>query len=367
MKKLFLLLSASALVFNAQAQTPQKKNVAVIGKITANWCPPCGGWGWNLNDEMLTNHSGNAVGMSMYSSTRQDGGNEHFQNQAAYDLASKITLNGYPSFSVNLMDLSQQNTNPNNTINTAGIKSDAADSITKFAAANVVASTGMTYSIVGNTVTVKTKTKFWEAANGTYKVAVYLIEDGAMAQQAGKTGTVSHHNVLRGSMSASTWGEQIATGAIAKDDEFDKTFTFDLTSSITPNYADQPSTWDKTILVPFAVIYKVNGSNHQYVNGSRHIDFETSVSNIQNVNNLAIFPNPATTTTTVSFDSDKATEATILVTDAIGKIVHNSGAVNVSSGRYFYNIETANMAAGLYNVTIKTQDGVLSQKLSVVK
>lgn len=367
MKKLLLLLSASVLVMNANAQTPQKKNVAVIGKITANWCPPCGAWGWDLNSLLLSTHASNAVGLNIYSSTRTDGGNQHFQNQAAYDMASKITLNGYPSFSVNLLDLSKQNTNPNNTINTTGIKADAADSITKFAAATVIASTGMTYSIVGNTVTVKTKTKFWEAASGTYKVAVYLVEDGAIAPQASKTGNVAHHNVLRSSMSASTWGEQIATGTIAQGDEFDKTFTFDLSSSITPNYADQPSTWDKTILVPFAVIYKVNGGSHEYVNGARHYDFETSISNIASVNNLAIFPNPATTQATVSFDSDKATEATILVTDAVGKVVHNSGAINVTAGRYFYNIETSNIGSGLYNVTIKTQDGVLTQKLSVAK
>ncbi|HYD22748.1 MAG TPA: hypothetical protein VEB40_14800, partial [Flavipsychrobacter sp.] len=190
MKKSLLLFASGMLVVSAYAQTPIKENVPFVGKITANWCPPCGGWGFKLYDDILVQHGDHATGLSMYSSTRTDNNNQKFQNQAAYDLAAQITLTGYPSFSVNLVDLSAQN-QVGSGIDTHGIHVDVDSFYAAFMAQPVAASVGMTYRINGNTVEVKTKTKFWEAANGTYKVAVYLVEDGATAGQVTPSGTVT--------------------------------------------------------------------------------------------------------------------------------------------------------------------------------
>lgn len=353
---------------NAQAPVPAKENLGLIGKITANWCPPCGSWGWQLNGDMLSAAGSNATGLSIYSSTRTDNDNDKFQNQAAYDLAQKITLSGYPSFSWNMNDVSSQNSSGGG-VNTAGIKSDVADSVTALAAAPVIASTGMTYTIQGDMVTVETKTKFWEDANGTYNVAVYLVEDGALAGQASQSGIVGHKYVLRSSMTPSTWGEQIATGAITANDEFDKTFTFDLSSSITPAYADQPSTWDKTKLKPFAVIYKSSGpGSYDYVNGAKKYSFAASVGNVSgNVSNVSIFPNPAAADATVSFDTHVNTTASIQVIDAMGRSVYNSGSIEVAQGRYLHTINTSGLAAGIYNVTVQTENGSKTIRLSVTK
>ncbi|HYD22380.1 MAG TPA: T9SS type A sorting domain-containing protein, partial [Flavipsychrobacter sp.] len=172
---------------------------------------------------------------------------------------------------------------------------------------------------------------------------------------------------LRTSMSATTWGEQIATGAIAKDAEFTKDFTFSLTSSITPAYADQPSTWDKTKLVPFAVIYKVNGSKHDYVNGARHYEFPATIEGLNAVNNMAVYPNPAFGQTAVSFDVPNQGSVTINVLDNVGRTVYTSGALQVSAGRTLHNISTANLAAGLYNINVVSEHGISTQRLSVVK
>ena len=174
--------------------------------------------------------------------------------------------------------------------------------------------------------------------------------------------------VVRSSMSSSTWGKQIATGSINKDDEFDEDFTFDLTSSITPNYAQQPADWDKTKLAPFAVIYKVEGiSNHTYVNGTKHYDFPSSVNDVQAVQNATMYPNPATKETTVAFDADKSTSVNVTVVDMMGRTVYNSGELNATTGRFFHTINTSVLAAGVYNVSIATGDAVSTQKLNIVK
>lgn len=356
MKKLLLLLLAGATISSTNAQTPEKKNVSMIGKMTATWCGPCGSWGWTLYNDVITAGGNNAFPISYYSSTSSSWDNTDFYNQTAANFAGVIGGSGYPTFSVNLFNHSAANTS-GGSVNTAGTKSDVNAAVTAHAAATVVAATGMTYKITGNDIEVVTKTMFYEAANGTYKLAVYLVEDDAQHIQAGQTGTVGHHNVLRASMSATTWGEQIATGSIAANSDFSKTYNFTVTDS----------KWDKTKLKPVAILYKVNGTKHDYVNGTEHYSFPTSVATVNNVQNVAVYPNPATTQATVSFDAAKATTASVIVTDAMGRQVYNSGSLNVSNGRTIHTINTASIAAGIYNITIVSEEGTSTQRLSVSK
>lgn len=371
MRSKSILLSIAMLgAVGANAQVILKENKSLIGKITANWCPPCGQWGMPLMDDMVNTHASQAVGLSIYSSTRTDNSNQKFQNQAAYDLAALITLTGYPSFSLNLEDKSGPNSSQQG-VNTAGIKSDVAADVTAFSASPVIANTGMYYRIKGNIVTVDAKVKFFEAVNGQYKVAIYLVEDGITAGQAtvkngqGVMDNLVHHNILRTSMSATTWGEELANGAIAKDKEFTKSFSFDLSAPFTPSYADVPTTWDKTKLVPYAVIYKVNGSKHEYVNSTRFYQYPASVGELSAVQNLAIWPNPATTEASMSFEMQEAGDVTITVVDNLGRTVYNSGALNANTGRFHHTINTSNMAAGIYNVSVATSKGISTEKLSV--
>lgn len=374
MKKFLLAFLGGALAVSAGAQIPREENVALVGKVTANWCPPCGQWGVPTFEDMLNNNGADVAGLALYASKRTDNSNNKFQNQAAYDLADLITFGGYPSFSVNLNDLSDQNTNSQGGISTSGIKADGADSITQFKAAPVVVSPGMLFSISDDKVVVKTKTKFWQDATGSYKIAVYLVEDGAIADQASRVNNQNvllkdqvHHDVLRTSMSSSTWGVAIPADKVKKDGEFEHTFEFDLKAAFTPNYADKPEDWDKTKLVPYAIVYKVEGAKHVFVNSATHYDYPASVNNVAAVENVTVFPNPATEKATVAFESNNTNSVNIVVTDNIGRTVYNSGDIAVNNGRTLHTINTSNFAAGVYNVSINSDNGVNTQRLSVAK
>jgi hypothetical protein len=359
MKKLALLLLASAALNNASAQVPApvKKNIGTFGKISATWCGPCGSWGWTLmNGLVSTNSDDFAISFFPSSSDGAPWQNLDFYNATNVTFSNAISFTGYPSYSVNFIDKSAANTTSSG-VNTAGITTDANAALAAFRTAPVVASTGYTYKIVGNTVTVETKTKFWAAASGTYHLAVLLLEDASHIQNGQGSSPVSHHGVLRASMSTNVWGEQIATGSIAANAEYSKTYTYTVTDT----------KWDKTKFHPVVVLFKQNGSKYDYVNGNDKYGFATSVENVATMQNVTVYPNPATEQATVAVSLDKAAEVNITLVDAVGRVVYNSGNLQFGTGVNPHFINTNNLAAGVYNVNIVSGGNVETQRLSVVK
>lgn len=359
MKKLILLFLASASFVSVFAQ--EKKNIGMIGKISATWCNPCGTWGWDLMNTEISTNSAYAFPLSMFPDNGTTYNNNDFYNAANVALANAITFNGFPSFSANAKDVSLKNTNSNGTINTVGVKADIDAALAAFAAAPVVASSGVTYKITGNTIEVTTNTKFWAAASGTYNVAVYLLENASHIQN-GQTGAVTHHNVFRTTFSSSVWGDQIATGSINTNQTYSKTFTYTLSGN-------EATAWDKTKFQPVVIIWKKNGTKWDYVNGTESYSyvFATDIPTVSNMNSMALYPNPAVNEVNLSVALDKAAPATITVTDIVGRVVYNSGELQFNNGRNQYLIPTSDIPSGVYNVTIRSNDNVLTQRLSIAK
>jgi hypothetical protein len=93
----------------------------------------------------------------------------------------------------------------------------------------------------------------------------------------------------------------------------------------------------------------------------------TGVANVNNtISGVKLFPNPATERAMLAFTLQNAGEAKVIVTDAVGRVVYNN-AQNYTSGEQILNINTSTFAPGLYNVTIESTEGTVSQRLSVVK
>lgn len=360
MKKLSLLLIASATVASVSAQV--KENKGMIGKISATWCNPCGTWGWNLMNNAITTNAATSFPISIFPDNND--GNWHntdFYNAANLALANAITYNGFPSFSANAKDVSKKNTNPDNTINTSGVTADLNAALSAFAAAPVIASTGVTYKITGNTIEVNTTTKFWAAASGTYNVAVYLLENASHIQN-GQTGAVTHHNVFRTTFSNSVWGDQIATGSITANQTYTKKFSYTLTGN-------EATVWDKTKFQPVVVIWKQNGTKWDYVNGTESFSyvFATDVPAVSSMNSLALYPNPAVNEVNLSVVLNQSAPVNIAVTDMMGRVVYNSGEMQFNSGKNEFVIPASNIPSGLYNVTIRSNETVLTERLSIAK
>lgn len=80
------------------------------------------------------------------------------------------------------------------------------------------------------------------------------------------------------------------------------------------------------------------------------------------VKGFGIYPNPAANEARVTFNVTNTTDVEIVVTDLAGKTIETLSLGSLT-GSQNIALNTANYANGIYNVTINTNEGVLTQKL----
>ncbi|MDA8956315.1 T9SS type A sorting domain-containing protein [Flavobacteriales bacterium] len=86
----------------------------------------------------------------------------------------------------------------------------------------------------------------------------------------------------------------------------------------------------------------------------------TDVSSInENIIDVNIFPNPSSNIFNLEFYSD--TKSKIVVTNVIGEQVYIESTKSV--GEFKTQIDLSNYSKGIYNLTIKTSDGISNHKL----
>jgi hypothetical protein len=345
MKKIFLFLSCSAIALSSIAQTPIKKSISLVHKITATWCGPCGDWGWTAANSIISGTTDKALYIGLFASPSSSFGNTDFYNSTAATLSSQFAAeDGIPEFGVNGISSTQNFT--------TGVESDCISKATTFAATVPTASAASNMSVNGSVVNVNAKVQFWAATSGEYYLAAYIVEEGAMhIQNAQGSAPVAHHGVLRTSMTAtSAWGEQIANGSITENQTYSKNFTFTVTDP----------KWDKTKLKIYNVIWKKEGSVYKFVNASVN-SAATSIDDVISSASLNVFPNPVGNMLHVNMDVVKSTTATFVITDVTGRQL-NSNTTSLKEGTNHQTINTASLTPGIYFLDIQTENGNTQKK-----
>jgi hypothetical protein len=88
---------------------------------------------------------------------------------------------------------------------------------------------------------------------------------------------------------------------------------------------------------------------------------------VQNVENILIAPNPASTSTTLKFNLNQKSTVNVVVMDAVGKTVVTVLNEELAAGQQEATINTQSLASGVYMVKITAGDKVVTERLSVVK
>jgi hypothetical protein len=87
---------------------------------------------------------------------------------------------------------------------------------------------------------------------------------------------------------------------------------------------------------------------------------------LKTVSNLSLYPNPASTYTTLAFTITSKESIKIEVKDVLGKTIEVLSPVNtLSTGTYTSRINTANYKSGVYFVNLVSTNGISTKKLIV--
>ncbi len=87
----------------------------------------------------------------------------------------------------------------------------------------------------------------------------------------------------------------------------------------------------------------------------------------QKVQDINLFPNPATDVTMLTFNLQNAATIKVDVVDVVGRVVLPVSNIAMNPGNQKVEINTSNLASGIYNVNIQTDKGITTKRLSVVK
>ncbi|MFZ1704034.1 MAG: Omp28-related outer membrane protein [Saprospiraceae bacterium] len=263
MKKVSLLLIFSMIVFsNTHAQEINKKQWTLFSKTTADWCPNCGTWGWNMNKQLIEKVGDkNSIIWGLHVSG-------DLTNQTAKDLAANLGVNYHPIFF-------EGQSNMNVSSGNIPQKLDEAESIVDLnAILDPFAGIGVTATIDDdNTLEVKAEVEFLSNVEmGNYYLGLYLVEDNVVHFQQSIGSNAVHRYILRRSLLSSTFGDNLTSGEVASGAKFNVETTI-------PNIGG-----NKTNLKVVAIIWnKSTEGKYRFFNGNQVNVAITSGTNDQDV------------------------------------------------------------------------------------
>jgi len=110
-----------------------------------------------------------------------------------------------------------------------------------------------------------------------------------------------------------------------------------------------------------------NGGNYIFLDDVIATPYTLNVNNVNAAANIALYPNPAKDAATLEFTLATTGNVQVTVVDVIGRTVASIANGNMNAGTQKVQINTADLAAGVYTVKISTDNGVSTERLTVVK
>lgn len=338
-----LLLFVSVSLFSQVVPEVQR---SLITKRSATWCPPCGGWGWTMFDNLIDQNPENAVLFAAHHSG-------DLTSQAAVDITANWVAFSQPRFYLGHEDQNASSSNATSLL--ASIKTEVDFAFTQSPVANV----GFFHDYDGGNINVDAKVKFFQNTSGEFYVAFYLVENEIVNYQASQGNNAIHERVLRSSFTNDTFGELIANGDLNAGDTFDYNFSIAASNPAIINYDIVGIIWQK-VDEKYQVLNVID-DEQQEVTSTR----EALLSQV----NMQINPNISQSNTTLYLEStEKMSEMKIAVYDLNGNLVEQLFAGNLESGKHQFSIfNSTNPVAGNYFVSLSAEGSTISKKLVIQK
>ncbi len=315
---------------------------SLITKITATWCPHCGGWAWTFFDNIFADNADKALIIKAnYSGD--------LQNTTAANFATNFNTNYQPYFIVG-------NENQNVTSSNVSSKRTAIQNLvnSNYNLSPVV-NAGLQVVKNGNTLEVQTKTRFFQNTTGEYYIGVYVIENGVINNQTGQGSNAVHKNVLRASMSSSSFGELISSGSIDADTEFDNAYSIEIDN------------WNVNNLEIATIIWEKVGDTYEFVNTHSTTELTTvGVSVIPDDEiSFKVYPTVTNSIATIELNfKNENSKVQLELTDVSGKHIATIFEGNAASGVQTFEIQRSLVNTnGLYFLVLRSENAVSTKKI----
>ncbi|HEY9176140.1 MAG TPA: Omp28-related outer membrane protein [Flavipsychrobacter sp.] len=116
-----------------------------------------------------------------------------------------------------------------------------------------------------------------------------------------------------------------------------------------------------------AIVMLIRASDGHVLN-SQNIVVPLGLSDIDaGINDFRVFPNPASNQAYINFSLENNTHVQVIITDAVGRTISVTDNKGMESGKHRLTIDVSRFVSGVYNVTLQTENGNISSRLSVVK
>jgi PKD repeat protein len=92
----------------------------------------------------------------------------------------------------------------------------------------------------------------------------------------------------------------------------------------------------------------------------------TGITEIKGINEVSLYPNPTSNSCTISVDAAQNIQATVEVSNILGATVQVKDW-QIVSGSNKLVLDLSGAASGMYTVTIRSQEGVMTKKLDIIK
>lgn len=234
--KFSAFLFCLGLLANLNAQEINKKQWTLFTKTSADWCPNCGTWGWNLQKQLVEKFENkNCITWAAHVS----GG---LKNNASSDIAANLGVNYHPIFF-------EGQTNMNASSNNVAAKVLEAESIVELNnLLDPLAGVGVEATINDdNTIAVKASVEFLTAVEGgNYFLGLYLVEDNLVHYQQNIGPNAVHRYVLQRSLLPTTFGNALVSGEVAKGQTFNIETTVENIEGVKANLKVAAILWNRT-------------------------------------------------------------------------------------------------------------------------
>ena len=336
---LALLLVGQGLI----AQQIEQVQRSLITKRTATWCPNCGSWGWTFFHNLIADNEQSCVFMAAHYSGALETG-------VAIDLTNNFGGNYQPEF---FFDQVKYPVSPFNLDTYRPAFKTLADSAYT---AQPVANCAFSPVYVNGAIQVDAKIKFFQPAEGEFYFGVYLVEDHVLAYQSGQGNDADHRYVLQESFTNESFGELLANGSIAADDEFSKSYSLPI---------GDPTGYDYHIV---GIIWKKEGTKYKLVNvwSTDTFGAPSAAREIQGLNAFRLTPNLTRGETQLNLQLETPLPQTrIDILDLQGEVIQQVFEGSLAKGEHHFQLQLNSLPKGQYLVKLSAKKGIKVQRLLI--